>query len=78
MDLGETEETWACGICGCSAQFRCYQPDHHLVCEREAEATCSACSPGALPGWVQPTARAIETDLEIAALLDDVVYGIAP
>jgi len=27
---------------------------------------------------VHPSARAIEMDLEIAALLDDIVYGIAP
>lgn len=53
-------------------------PGTGLACSPAAADLCSACAPDALPGWVHPSAHAIEMDLEIAALLDDVTYGIAP
>lgn len=66
-----------CRACGCKDSERCAMPGAGLVCSPAGDL-CSACVPDALPGWVHPSARAIEMDLEIAALLDDVTYGIAP
>jgi len=56
----------------------CYRPHVNLVCEREGTTFASACLPDAAPGWVHPSAKAIEMDLEIAALMDEVVFGVAP
>lgn len=69
-----------CRECGCTDEDQCYLPGPAFVCgwvesvpgggAASFEDLCSACLPDARPGWVHPTAKAIEMDLEITALLN--------
>jgi len=68
----------SCRLCGCGAGKRCRLPGlNPVACHLVADDLCSACSPDAAPGWVHPSAQAIEMDLEIAALLDHLTYGLS-
>jgi hypothetical protein len=59
----------------CGREFD--NPGRVLACTWVEADLCSACAPNAVPRWVHPSALAIEMDLEIAALLNDVTYDVA-
>ncbi len=69
-----------CRVCGCRDDNACVLPGPAYVCgwvesvpgggAESFEDLCTACLPGARSGWVHPSAKAIETELEVAMLLD--------
>ena len=82
MPIGEDGKP-ICRQCGCTNDNACILPGPALTCGWHEvgigkgtfgpgdcyEDLCTACLPGAAPGWVSPSMKAIELDVEAAAIL---------